>query len=351
MNPAYSLREIAARFGGELLGDGDVRISRISSLASAQRGDLSFLADSKYRSLLDKTDASALLLSPQERDLTSLPRIVTDNPYAYFARVSALLNPPATTQVGVDASAVVDASSTLPASVSIGANAVIGRDVKLGENVVIGPGCIIGDGVAIGAGSWLYANVTIYHGCVMGKNCLLHAGTVIGADGFGYAEDNGTWVKIPQIGRVIIGDDVEIGANTTVDRGALDDTVIEDGVKLDNLIMVAHNCHIGAHTVIAGCTGIAGSAKIGRHCKIGGAAMIHGHLEIADGVTVSGGTFISRSVHAKDVYTSVMPFMPHHNWLKNASQLRHLDKLSERIKQLETELAKLKVTELKGKTQ
>jgi UDP-3-O-[3-hydroxymyristoyl] glucosamine N-acyltransferase len=191
----------------------------------------------------------------------------------------------------------------------------------------------------------LYANVTIYYNCKIGKNCVLHSGSVIGADGFGFAEDKGYWVKIPQVGRVIVGDHVEIGANTAIDRGALDDTVIEDGVKLDNLIMVGHNCHIGAHTVIAGCTGIAGSVKIGRHCRIGGAAMISGHLEITDGVTISGGTTITRSVHEKDTYMSVMPFMPQHSWVKNASRIRYLEKLVERVKCLEAEL-----TELKGKS-
>ena len=268
MAAQYSLREIAAQFGGELLGDGDVCINRVASLANAAAGELSFLSDSRYRSLLSATHASAVLLGQADRDSTSLPRIITDNPYAYFAKVSALLNAPTSIAPGVDASAVIAGSAKVAASASIVAHVAIGADVEIGENVIIGPGCVIGDGVVVGDGSHLFANVTVYHGCRIGARCILHSGAVIGADGFGYAEDGGRWVRIPQVGRVILGDDVDVGANTTIDRGALDDTVIEEGVKLDNLIQIGHNCRIGAHTVIAGCVGIAGSAKIGKHCRI-----------------------------------------------------------------------------------
>lgn len=342
MTPSYSLREIAARFGGELLGDAEVRVERVVPLASAEPDDLSFLADSRYRPLLEKTRASALLVGIEDRDLTNLPRIVTDNPYAYFARVSALLNPSVVARPGIDPSAVIDPSVHLPPSASVGANAVIRHGVKLGEGVVVGPGVVLGNGVLIGSGSQLYANVTVYSGCSIGKHCTLHSGSVIGADGFGYAEDQGHWVKIPQVGRVIIGDDVEIGANTTIDRGALDDTVIEDGVKLDNLIQIGHNCHIGAHTVIAGCVGIAGSAKIGCHCRIGGAAMILGHLEIADGVTVSPGSMITKSLRKVDTYTALMPFMPHQKWLKTAANIRHMEEMMAKIERLENEIKALK---------
>jgi UDP-3-O-[3-hydroxymyristoyl] glucosamine N-acyltransferase len=194
----------------------------------------------------------------------------------------------------------------------------------------------------LGAASRLYANAVIYPGCSIGKNCIVHAGAVIGADGFGHAEEGGRWLKIPQIGHVVIGDDVEIGANTTIDRGALDDTVIEEGVKLDNLIQIGHNCHIGAHTVIAGCVGIAGSARIGRHCRIGGAAMILGHLEIADGVTISPGSMITRTIAKPGTYTALMPFQEHGDWLRTAAHVRHLESLVERIARLENELSKLK---------
>lgn len=342
MRVSYSLREIAAQLGGEVLGDGDVLVSRMASLASAMPGDLSFLADAKYRPLLAATGATALVVGAAARDMTALPRIVTENPYAYFARVSSLLNPVAIAEPGVHPAAVIHASTHVPASASIAANCHIGRNVYIGEDVVIGPGCAIGDDVAIGAGSRLHANVTVYAGCELGSHCILSSGVVIGADGFGYAEDHGKWVKIPQIGRVIIGDDVEIGANTTIDRGALDDTVIEEGVKLDNLIQIGHNCRIGAHTVIAGCVGIAGSARIGRHCRIGGAAMILGHLEIADDITISPGSMITRSLTKADTYTALMPFQPHDKWLKTAAHLRHLDDMIARIAHLEHELEALK---------
>lgn len=342
MRVSYSLREIAARLGGEVLGDGEVAVSRMASLASARSGDLSFLSDTKYRSLLATTAASALIVGEDARDATSLPRIVTANPYAYFARVSSLLNPPHDAEPGVHASAVIDITASVPASASVAAHCHIGRNVQVGENVVIGPGCAIGDDVIIGAGSRLHAGVIIYAGCELGSRCVLSSGVVIGADGFGYAEDNGKWVKIPQVGRVILESDVEIGANTTIDRGALDDTVIEEGVKLDNLIQIGHNCRIGAHTVIAGCVGIAGSARVGRHCRIGGAAMILGHLEIADGVTISPGSMITRSLGKADTYTALMPFQTHDKWLKTAAHLRHLDDMAARIAHLENELEALK---------
>lgn len=341
MRVSYSLREIAAQLGGEVLGDGEVAVSRMASLASAKPGDLSFLSDSKYRALLTSTGASAVIVGIETRDSTSLPRIVTENPYAYFARVSSLLNPVRVAEPGVHPTAVIEPSAIVPASASIAAHCHIGHHVRLGENVVIGSGAVIGDNVTIGNDSCLHANVTIYAGCELGGNCVISSGVVIGADGFGYAEEHGKWVKIPQVGRVIIGDAVEIGANTTVDRGALDDTVIEEGVKLDNLIQIGHNCRIGAHSVIAGCVGIAGSARIGRHCRIGGAAMILGHLEIADGVTVSPGSMITRSLSKADTYTALMPFQPHDKWLKTAAHLRHLDDMVTRIARLENELEAL----------
>ncbi|MEZ0273244.1 UDP-3-O-(3-hydroxymyristoyl)glucosamine N-acyltransferase [Methylobacillus sp. MM3] len=342
MRVSYSLREIAAQLGGEVLGDGEVTVSRMASLASAKAGDLSFLSDSKYRSLLATTGASAIIVGNEARDATSLPRIVTENPYAYFARVSSLLNPVMAAERGVHATAVIDPTASVPESVSIAAHCYVGRHARIGENVVIGPGSVIGDYVHIGDNSCLHANVTIYAGCELGKNCVLSSGVVIGADGFGYAEADGKWVKIPQVGRVIIADDVEIGVNTAIDRGALDDTVIEEGVKLDNLIQIGHNCRIGAHSVIAGCVGIAGSARIGRHCRIGGAAMILGHLEIADGVTISPGSMITRSLAKADTYTALMPFQSHDKWLKTAAHLRHLDDMWTRLAQMENELEALK---------
>ena len=342
MRVSYSLREIAAQLGGEVLGDGEVAVFRMASLASAKPGDLSFLSDSRYRALLATTGASAVIVGNEARDGTSLPRIVTENPYAYFARVSSLLNPVMAAERGIHATAVIDPTASVSASASIAAHCYVGRHVRIGENVVIGAGSVIGDDVHIDDNSCLHANVTIYAGCELGKNCILSSGVVIGADGFGYAEAEGKWVKIPQVGRVMIADDVEIGANTSIDRGALDDTVIEEGVKLDNQIQIGHNCHIGAHSVIAGCVGVAGSARIGRHCRIGGAAMILGHLEIADGVTVSPGSMITRSLAKADTYTALMPFQSHDKWLKTAAHLRHLDDMWTRFAQMENELEALK---------
>ena len=335
----YSLREIVSRLGGELIGDGDVSISRVGSLASARQGHISFLTDTKYRPILENTQASAVILSHAERDSTVLPRIVTENPYAYFAKVSELLNPRTSYLAGIDDTARIGVDCRIADSCSIAANAVIGSHVTLGENVLIGPNCVVGDHVVIGNNSQLQVSVVVYHDCVIGKNCNLFSGSVIGADGFGYAEDDGRWVKIPQVGRVLIEDNVDVGANTTIDRGALDDTVIEEGVKLDNLIQIGHNCRIGAHTVIAGCVGIAGSANIGKHCKIGGAAMILGHLHIADGVIISPGSMITRSLTQADTYTALMPFQSHAEWLKTAANLRRLSDLAERVKQLEKEIA------------
>lgn len=338
MRAHYSLREIVSQLGGELVGE-DVIVDRVASLGSAQSGQISFFADSRYQSTLSATHASAVILSNQHVDLTRLPRIITGNPYAYFARVSELLNPREDHVPGVAPSASVHAGTVIPASCAVHANSVIGSQVSLGEHVVIGPGCIVGNGVSIGNNTILQANVTIYHDCSIGNYCNVLAGAVIGADGFGYAAEDGRWVKIPQVGRVVIEDFVDVGANTTIDRGALDDTVIEEGVKLDNLIQIGHNCHIGAYTVIAGCVGIAGSASIGKHCKIGGAAMILGHLQIADGVTISPGSMITRSLTKADTYTALMPFQSHAEWLKTAANVRRLGDLAERVKQLEKEIA------------
>lgn len=339
MTLAYRLGEIVERFGGELIGDPDVLVEQVAPLGTARSGHISFLANPKYRQQLRGTKASAIILGVAEREATRLPRILSDNPYAYFAKVSALLNPPRAATPGVHPTAVVDETAVIPDSAAIGAFAFVGKGAILGERSVIGAGCYLGEDVEIGSDALLYPQVVIYHGCRVGKRVILHSGAVIGADGFGIALEKGSWIKVPQIGRVVIGDDVEIGANTTVDRGALDDTVIEDGVKLDNQIQIAHNVHVGAHTAIAGCVGVAGSAKIGRHCTIGGAASILGHLELADRVHVSAGTLITKSISKPGEYTSVMPFSAHQDWLKNAVHLRRLDKMAERLAELEKKIS------------
>ena len=333
------LDEIITRLGGSLTGDGAVRVSQVGSLASAGPGQIAFLANPKFRQQLQATRAAAVIVPPQFADDTTLPRIVHPNAYAYYARVAALLNPPAARPLGVHSSAVVH--SAVPASARIGEKVIIGEGVDIGENVTVYPGCVIGDGVSIGDDSLLYPNVVIYDRCVIGRRAVIQSGAVIGGDGFGFAKDGERWIKIPQIGRVLIGDDVEIGANTSIDRGALDDTVIGDGVKLDNQIQIAHNVVIGDHAAMAGCVGIAGSTTIGRRCTIGGAGMIVGHIELADDVHVSAGTLVSKSLRQPGQYTSIYPFETHHEWLRNAAQIKRLAKLAERVAELEKKLEQM----------
>jgi UDP-3-O-[3-hydroxymyristoyl] glucosamine N-acyltransferase len=337
---SYRLGDIVKRLGGELIGDADVCIHQVAPLESARSTDITFLAQSRFLPQLNQTQAGAVILGPEARDASRLPRIISANPYAYFARVSAFLNPPAVVEPGIHESAVVDKSARVAGSASIGACAVIGKHAQVADHASVGPGCFIGEAASIGAGSRLHANVTVYHDCRIGARCIVHAGAVIGADGFGIAKEGGVWKKIPQIGRALIGDDVEIGANTTIDRGALDDTVIEDGVKLDNQIQIAHNVRVGANTAIAACVGIAGSAKIGRNCALGGASMIVGHITVADHVTISAGTFIMKSIDEPGTYTGVYPFSSHRDWLKNAAHLRQLDDLAKRVRELEGRLGK-----------
>jgi UDP-3-O-[3-hydroxymyristoyl] glucosamine N-acyltransferase len=319
---ARTLAEIVARFGGELKGEAGRIVSGLATLETARPDQLSFLANPKYRSQLSATRAGAVILAAEAAAACPCDAIVTPQPYLYFARVSQWLSGGHALAPGIHPSAVVE--PTLPLSVSVGANCWIGADVEIGENSVLFPG------------------VKIYPGCRIGCRAIIHSGAVIGADGFGFArEATGEWVKIAQTGRVIIGDDVEIGANTTIDRGALEDTVIEEGVKLDNQIQVGHNVRIGAHTAIAGCVGIAGSAKIGARCTIGGAAVILGHLTLADGVNVSAGTLVGKSIAQPGNYTGIVPFMAHDDWQKNFARLRHLDAQADKIRALEKRLAQL----------
>ena len=311
------LAQIASRLGGRIAGDPDVLIRQVGPLEGAGPGQISFLSSPKHGARLAATRASAVVLGAEAESLTSLPRIVCDNPYAYFARVSQLFNPPFTQPAGVH-----------PA-------AVLADGVRLGARVSIGAHCVLGEGVSIGDDSCLYPGVTVYPGCRIGARAIVHSGAVIGADGFGMAPDAGRWVKIPQIGGVAIGDDVEIGANTTVDRGTLQDTVIEDGVKLDDQVHIGHNCRIGAHTAMAGCAAVAGSTTIGAHCAIGGAARIQGHLSICDHVQVSTCTVISHSIREPGTYTGMYPADEHEAWTRNTAVVRHLAELVDRVRALE----------------
>ncbi|MGH8670341.1 MAG: UDP-3-O-(3-hydroxymyristoyl)glucosamine N-acyltransferase [Burkholderiales bacterium] len=317
MPGALTLAEIAQRLGGRVAGDPATRVRQVGSLEHARSGEISFLSSARLKALLAGTRASAVILSEEFENLTALPRIVCEAPYAYFARVSQLFNPLTTQEPGVHPTAVVS------------------EGVRLGAGVSIGAGCFIGRDVAIGEGSCLYPRVVVYEKCFLGKRVIVHSGAVIGADGFGIAQDAGGWVKIPQIGGVRIGDDVEIGANTTIDRGAMDDTVIEEGVKLDNQIQIGHNVRVGAHTAMAGCVAVAGSADIGRHCTVGAAAVILGHLQLVDHVHVSAGTVISRSVRQPGTYTGMFPFDDNESWARNTALVRHLAELADRVRALE----------------
>ena len=330
---SLSLADIAARLGGDVLGDRQTLIYQVGTLLSAGAGEIGFLANLKYKSQLQTTKASAVIVSPDFADAIDLPRIVTRNPYAYYARLATLLNPCRQRAFGIHSTA--HSASVLPPSASIGPNASIGFDVILGENVVIHAGCVIADKVKIGDGSVLFPNVSVYAGCEIGARAIIDSGAVIGADGFGFAPDAGQWVKIPQIGRVVIGDDVEIGASTTVDRGSLDDTLIGDGCKLDNQIQIGHNCVIGKHCVIAACAAVAGSVTLEDNVIVGGAAMIAGHVRIASGVVISGGSLVMKNITRPGQYTSVFPLEEHSHWLHNAAQIRHLAKLAERVSDLE----------------
>ncbi len=332
---SYKLGDFVRLLGGELLGNAAIAIRQVATLEAAGKGEISFVAQARYLAQLASTGASAVIVGEDGRNATTLPRIVSGNPYAYYAAVAQLLNPEPPVVAGIARSAVVSKSAQVAKSAQIGPCAVIEAGAKIGAKAVIGAGCYIGAGSRIGAATRLNPGVTVYHGCSIGERCILHAGVVIGADGFGIAKEAGVWKKIPQIGGVTIGNDVEIGANTTIDRGALDNTVIGNGAKLDNQIQVAHNVSIGEHTAIAACVGIAGSARIGSHCALGGASMIYGHITIADNVSVSAGTLIMKSLDEPGTYTGVYPFTSHQRWLRNAAQLRQLDELAKRVRELE----------------
>jgi UDP-3-O-[3-hydroxymyristoyl] glucosamine N-acyltransferase len=334
-----TLSELQSSLGGELRGDGDPVLAGVGSLEQAQPDQLSFVVNPKFAKTAQASQAGALIIPARLAETFAKPCLAVTNPHAAFAQAVALFHPEPVSPPGIDPAARLASDSQVDPTASIGPGVVIGPGAVVGPRTRIDPGCVIGADVHIGADCRLYPNVTIYHASQLGDRVIIHAGTVIGSDGFGLAWENDRWLKVPQVGRVLIGNDVEIGANTTIDRGALDDTVIEDGVKIDNLVQIAHNCRIGAHTAIAGCAGLAGSTTIGKNCLIGGAAMILGHIVIGDRVTVSGASFIGKSIREPGVYTSTQPQMPHDEWLKNAAQLRHLSDMRDRIRALEKKLS------------
>ena len=324
---SLALGFIVEQLGGSLHGSPDIVISGLAPLAAAGSGDLSFLSHPRYISQLSNSQAACIIVG-QSHAATAIERgccLVVDNPYLYWAGLTQLWRQ----------HVVPDQPSKL-----IHPSAVVAENAFIHPTARIGPLCVVEDGAFIGAGSWLKSRVTVSTGCVVGENCILHSGVVIGADGFGFAQDQGQWVKIEQFGAVVIGNDVEIGANTCVDRGAIEDTVIEDGVKLDNLIQIGHNVHIGKHTAMAGCVGVAGSAKIGAYCTVGGGAVILGHLELADHVHVSAASVVSHSLLKAGTYSGVFPIDENAAWQKNAASLRQLNSLRERLRSLENNFNK-----------
>ena len=330
-----TLAHIALHVNGVIIGDAECEISSVSTLQAANGQQISFLANNKYKKYLQNSQAGAVIVSKEMAGLVKNSAIVVDDPYIAYAKIATLLNPPKTITTGISETAMVEASVNILKTVSIGPQVVIEANVKLAHRVVIGAGTVLQDGVIIGENTLIAPNVTICHGVVIGKNVVIHPGVVIGADGFGIANDKGKWIKIPQIGGVKIGNDVEIGANTTVDRGAIEDTIIGDGVKLDNQIQVGHNVIIGKNTVIAGCTGIAGSTIIGENCIIGGGVGIGGHIEIVDNVTITGMSMVTKSLTKAGIYSSGIPAEPTSQWHKNVVRYRQMDKLAVRVKKLE----------------
>ncbi|MGQ5522974.1 UDP-3-O-(3-hydroxymyristoyl)glucosamine N-acyltransferase [Chitinimonas sp. PSY-7] len=332
--PDYRLSDFVARFGGELLG-GDLAVRQVATLETAKPDEIAFLANPKYAKQLGSTAAGAIVLGEKARGLTDKPRIVATDPYLYFARISTLLNPPKRPVPGVHPSAVLAADVMVNPSAYIGPFVSVEEGSRVGADCILEAGSRVGRNVTLGAGTWLHANVVVADDSQLGERVIVHPNAVIGSDGFGNAWTGDGWFKIPQIGRVLIGNDVEIGAATSIDRGALGDTVLEDGVRLDNQIQIAHNVHIGKHTAMAGCVGVAGSTRIGAYCTFGGSAMILGHLEIVDKVNVMAGTLVGKSILKAGTYVGQYPVQSHEDWLANASHLRRLDAMAGRLKEIE----------------
>jgi len=336
-----TLGEIAVRYGCELQGDPDTAVSAVATLAGAGRGDIAFLANPGYRKKLADTAASAVILAPGDAEDCPVACLISANPYAVYARVAQELYPDPPPVPGVHASATVADDCQLGADVEISAGAVIGAGVSIGDRCYIGPNTVIANGARIGSDTRLLANVTIYDGVSLGDRCRIHAGTVIGSDGFGIAPDESGWAKVPQVGSVVVGDDVEIGANSCVDRGAIDDTRIGDDVKIDNQVQIAHNVVVGAHTAIAGQAGVAGSTTIGQRCLIGGASSVSGHITIADNVSIMGSGNVSKSITEPGVYSGVLSVEHVGKWRKIAARVKRLDNMAGKLRELEAKVKKL----------
>ncbi|GHD60190.1 UDP-3-O-(3-hydroxymyristoyl)glucosamine N-acyltransferase [Jeongeupia chitinilytica] len=333
---------LAARFGASAHGE-DVLVVRVASLESAGPDALTFLANPRFKPLLESSAAGVVVVRATDAVGLRRPHVIAKDPYLFYAQAAQLLYPQRTANPGIHSSACVDPSARVSDAAEIGPNVVIGAGSVVGAGCIIMANSYVGARVELGDDVLLHPTVTLMDDCQIGSRVIVHPGAVLGGDGFGNAWAGDHWEKIPQVGRVVIGDDVEIGANTTIDRGALEDTVIGSGARIDNLIQIAHNVEIGAHTALAGCVGIAGSTKIGARCQIGGAAMISGHLEICDGAVVLGGTLVAKSIREPGAYGGPYPMQAHGDWVKNAAQLRHLGELAQRVKQLEKTMASLSV--------
>jgi len=346
----YTLAEIAIKLDAKLVVPADldeqkealVKINSLATLANAGTGQIAFLANSKYKQQLSSTKASAVIVSPDAAEACQVSALVMNNPYMGYAIVAKLLDNTPKVSNGIHPSAVIAEGVSIGENVSIGANTVIESGVQLADNVSIGAGCFIGQAVKIGESTTLWANITIYHRVEVGHHCLIQANTVVGSDGFGYAPVKGQykWHKIPQLGSVIIGNHVEVGASTTIDRGALDNTEIKDGVILDNQIQIAHNVIVGENTAIAGCTVIAGSTVIGKNCTIAGLVGVNGHITIADNCVFTGMSMVTKNITQAGVYSSGMPVVENKEWHKTNARVKRLDSLTKRVKELEKLLAK-----------
>ncbi|WP_144209738.1 UDP-3-O-(3-hydroxymyristoyl)glucosamine N-acyltransferase [Shewanella donghaensis] len=333
-----TLKELGQLLGASIKGDDTLVITSVATLEDATSDQLSFLANSKYRAQLESSQAGAVLLSEKDAKDYIGNALVLKDPYVGFARVAQLLDTTPKVTTGIHPSAQIDPSAQLGENVAIGANAVIDANVIIGNNVQIGAGSVVGEQSIIGSGTCLKANVTFYYDVVVGQDCIFHSGCIIGSDGFGYANERGNWIKIPQTGGVRIGDNVEIGANTTIDRGALSHTKIDDGVIIDNQVQIAHNCEIGQNTAIAGTTFIAGSTIIGKYCIFGGGCGVSGHLKIIDGTHVSGSTNITSEIRKPGLYSSATIAMENKTWRRNTVRFRHLDELFSRVKTIEKKI-------------
>ena len=334
----FSLTELASLVGGTLHGDGELIITAIAPMSKASETDICFLSDKKYAKYLGECQAGVILIKESELSLCNTHTIVVNDPYVAYAKVAHVFDTTPAPATNIAPSAVISESATLGINVSIGPNAVIESGVTLADNVIIGAGCFIGKNTRIGKNTTLWANVYIYHGVKIGEFCLIHSSTVIGSDGFGNANDKGEWIKIPQLGSVSIGNRVEIGACTTIDRGAIEDTIIEDNVVIDNQIQIAHNVHIGYGSALAGASGIAGSTTIGKYCMIGGASVINGHITIADHVMLTGMSMVNRDIPEKGVYSSGIPLQTNREWRKTAARVHKIDDMYKRLKSVEKKL-------------